>query len=64
MSSNFTHTVLGRTGIRVHRLGLSATYRPGKRAIYRAIDEGANFFFAFGVDTQMRSVLRDVFRSR
>ncbi|MBM4162716.1 MAG: aldo/keto reductase [Ignavibacteria bacterium] len=64
MSSNFTHTVLGRTGICVHRLGLSATYRPGKRAIYRAIDEGANFFFAFGVDTQMRSVLRDVFKSK
>lgn len=64
MSNSLTHTVLGSTGIAVHRLGISATYRPGKQAIYRAIDEGANFFFAFGVDTQMRSVLRDVFKSK
>jgi aryl-alcohol dehydrogenase-like predicted oxidoreductase len=63
MSENFTHTVLGSTGMRVHRLGLSATYRPGKRTIHRAIDEGVNFFFGFGVDTQLTSVLRDVFKS-
>jgi aryl-alcohol dehydrogenase-like predicted oxidoreductase len=63
MSENFTHTVLGSTGMRVHRLGISATYRPGKHTIHRAIDEGVNFFFGFGIDTQLTSVLRDVFKS-
>jgi aryl-alcohol dehydrogenase-like predicted oxidoreductase len=62
MTQNFTHTTLGKTGIPVHRLGLSATYRPGKKTIYKAIDEGINFFFFFGMDTQMISVLRDVMR--
>ncbi len=63
MTSDFNHTVLGKTGFPVHRLGLSATYRPGKKTIYKAIDEGINFFFVFGFDTQMSSVLRDVFKT-
>ena len=37
------------------------TYRPGKDVIYRAIDEGLNYFFCYGFDGQMTSVLRDVF---
>ena len=45
MSAEFLHSTLGRSGLRVHRLGLSATYRPGKAAIYRALDEGINYFF-------------------
>jgi len=64
MDQDFTHTTLGNTGIKVHRLGLSATYRPGKQTIYKAIDAGLNFFFCFGIDTQMIHVLRDVFKSR
>jgi len=64
MDQDFTHTMLGRTGIKVHRLGLSATYRPGKQTIYKAIDAGVNFFFCFSIDTQMIHVLRDVFKSR
>lgn len=63
MNSDFNHATLGRTGIPVFRLGLSASYRPGKRAIYRSIEEGINFFFAFGMDTQMTSALRDVIRN-
>lgn len=63
MKSDFAHGVLGRTGMPVHRLGLSATYRPGKKAIFKALDGGINFFFAFGWDTQMTGVLREVFRS-
>ena len=39
MSTDFFHSTLGRSGLRVHRLGLSATYRPGKAAIHRALDE-------------------------
>jgi aryl-alcohol dehydrogenase-like predicted oxidoreductase len=60
MDTGFTHTILGKTGLKVHRLGLAATYWPGKKAIYRAIDEGLNLFFCFGIDKQMLSVLRDV----
>ena len=63
MNQDFLHTTLGKTGIAVHRLGLSATYRPGKRAIYRALDEGVNYFFLYGFDRQMVRVLRDVLRS-
>ena len=64
MSQDFTHTTLGNTGISVHRLGLSATNRPGKKAVYKAIDEGLNYFLLFGFDTQMISVLRDVLRRK
>jgi aryl-alcohol dehydrogenase-like predicted oxidoreductase len=57
------YTALGKTGITVSRLGLSATYRPGKPTIYKALDEGVNFFFGFGIDTQMTSVMRDVLKT-
>ncbi|MBU8933936.1 MAG: aldo/keto reductase [candidate division Zixibacteria bacterium] len=59
MIQDFTHSVLGRTGIEVHRLGLSATYRPGKKTLHRALDAGLNYVFMYGFDTQMKSVLRD-----
>lgn len=64
MERDFTHTTLGRTGLKVFRLGLSATYRPGKKTIYKALDEGVNFFFWFGFDTQMTKVLREVIKSK
>lgn len=50
--------------MRVHRLGLSATYRPGKKTIYKALDQGLNYFFFFGLDTQMISVLRETLRHK
>ena len=59
MSQDFTHTTLGNTGISVHRLGLSATNRPGKKAIYKAIDEGLNYFLLFGFDTAVISGTTD-----
>jgi aryl-alcohol dehydrogenase-like predicted oxidoreductase len=61
---DFSHTTLGKTGLEVHRLGLSASYRPGKEAIHRAADAGVNFFFSYGFDRQMISVLRELFGSR
>jgi len=64
MPSDFTQAILGRTGLSVHRLGLSATYRPGKQTIHRAIDAGINLFFGFGLDTQLTSAMREVLRSR
>jgi len=62
LNQDFTHTKLGSTGIAVNRLGLSASYRPGKRAIYKALDGGLNYFFCYGFDTQMIGVLRDLLK--
>lgn len=59
MQHDFLHATLGRVPTPVFRLGLSATYRPGKNAIRAAIDEGVNYFFLFAIDTQMRAVLRE-----
>ncbi len=64
MSQDFLQGVLGNTGIEVHRLGLSASYRPGKKTIYKALDEGLNFFFYYGFDWQMTDTLRDLFKTR
>jgi predicted aldo/keto reductase-like oxidoreductase len=64
MNCDFTHTTLGKTAIPLHRLGLSATYRPGKKTIYCALDEGLNYFFAFGIDGQMIKVLREMQRDK
>jgi aryl-alcohol dehydrogenase-like predicted oxidoreductase len=60
MMQDFTHAVLGHSGLKVHRLGLSATYRPGKETIHKALDEGVNYFFAYGFDSQVIKTLRDV----
>lgn len=64
MAADFTHSILGHTGLKVFRLGLSASYRPGKAAIRKAIDAGINYFFCYGFDTQMTGVLRDVGKSQ
>jgi len=64
MNQDFFQTTFGSSSITVQRLGLSATYRPGKKAIHKALDEGLNFFFCFGIDTQMIGVLRRVLKSK
>jgi aryl-alcohol dehydrogenase-like predicted oxidoreductase len=58
MDDAFLQGTLGRTGLRVHRLGLSASYRPGERTVERALDEGMNYCFCYGFDGQMNRVLR------
>lgn len=63
MPDKFSSTVLGSTGMQVSRLGLSATYRPGKNAIYFALDQGINYFFGFGIDSHMTKVMREVLKS-
>jgi predicted aldo/keto reductase-like oxidoreductase len=63
MEQDFWETTLGKTGLRVRRVGLSATYRPGVKTVHRALDEGINYFFAFGLDGQMFRGLRDVLRT-
>jgi aryl-alcohol dehydrogenase-like predicted oxidoreductase len=62
LTEDFLHTTLGSKGQKIHRLGLSASHWPGKKTIYRALDEGLNFFFFFRIDRQMIAVLKDVFR--
>jgi aryl-alcohol dehydrogenase-like predicted oxidoreductase len=64
MNPDFLHTTLGATGLAVHRLGLSSTYRPGKKTLFRALDEGMNYFFGYGFDSQMFQVLREVMKGR
>jgi aryl-alcohol dehydrogenase-like predicted oxidoreductase len=63
MTNSIMDRVFGSTGQQVFPLGLSATYWPGKKTVYKAIDEGINFFFGFGVDRQLFSVLREVIKS-
>ncbi len=60
MNESFTHSTLGNTRLKVHRLGLSASYYPGKKTIYKAVDSGLNLFFGFGIDMQMTKVMKDV----
>jgi len=62
MTPDFTHTTFGSTGLSVYRLGLSATYRPGKHTVFRAVDEGINLFFGFGIDTQMTAAMREILK--
>ena len=64
MQADFLKTTLGKTGAPVCRVGLSATYRPGRAAIYKALDEGINYLFFFGIDTQMTAVIRDAVAPR
>ena len=53
----------GSTGMQISRLGLSTSYRPGVRTVELAIDEGVNFFFGFGIDTQLAKGLRNAFKA-
>ena len=64
MNEEFTHTIFGSTGKKVFRLGLSATYRPSREAIHKAIDEGVNFFFCYGFDSNVTKTLRDLPKSK
>ena len=48
----------------VSPLGLSASYYPGRKAVYAAAEAGVNLFFAFGVDVQMIRALRLLMPSR
>ncbi len=62
MITSFETAELGQTGISARRMGLSATYWPGRKALYRAVDQGVTVFFCYGFDLQMIRTLRDLFR--
>jgi aryl-alcohol dehydrogenase-like predicted oxidoreductase len=56
----FLASRLGPSNQQVFRLGLSASYFPGTRAVRAAIDEGVNYFFGYAVDTQLTRVVRSL----
>ncbi len=64
MPTGFQHRPFGNTGVSVSPLGLSASYYPGRKAVYAAVEEGVNLFFSFGFDVQMTRTLREVMPSR
>jgi predicted aldo/keto reductase-like oxidoreductase len=57
---DFLHSTFGQSGIPVFRLGMSASYRPGRDAVHKALDAGVNFFFCYGFDGQMVKTLREL----
>ena len=63
-TKRFDRAILGSTNMSVCRLGLSASYRPGDRAIRYAIGQGVDYFFGYGFDTQLVRVLREEFGTR
>jgi aryl-alcohol dehydrogenase-like predicted oxidoreductase len=60
MIEDFAHGTLGGLNRRVYRLGLSGTYRPGRDAIHKALDEGVNYLFCYGFDGQIVSTVREM----
>ncbi len=64
MQQEFWRAPLARLGTRACRIGLSATYRPGRATVMRALDEGLNYFLFFGFDTHMTSVLPGAIAAR
>lgn len=59
-AASFQYATLGGLDRTVFRLGLSASYRPGKDAVRRALEAGVEVFFCYGFDRQMTHVLRDL----
>ena len=64
MQQDFLRAPLAKLGTPVCRVGLSATYRPGRITVHKALDEGLNYFLYFGFDNHMVRVLRDNIRSQ
>jgi aryl-alcohol dehydrogenase-like predicted oxidoreductase len=64
MMQTFDTATFGRSRQPVCRVGFAATYRPGLEIVRKAIDEGINYFFCYGFDSQTISTLREAFRSR
>ena len=64
MTQDFLRVPLGKIGTPVCRIGLSASYRPGRETVFKALDEGLNYFLFFGFDNHMTSVLRETLIGR
>jgi aryl-alcohol dehydrogenase-like predicted oxidoreductase len=61
---SFQEAQFGSFHRKVLRLGFSASYRPGEETIHRALDAGVQVFFAYGFDSQMVRVMREIPPSR
>lgn len=61
MSPHFESASFGKERKPVFRLGFAASYRPGKDTVYKAIEEGINYFFCYGFDSQLINALREIF---
>lgn len=57
---NFTKAPFGSLNREVFRLGFSASYRPRRETVHRALDAGIQVFFAYGFDSQLIRVLREI----
>jgi predicted aldo/keto reductase-like oxidoreductase len=57
MQDNFLRAPLAKLGTPTCRTGLSASYRPGRETVFRALDEGLNYYFFLGFDTHMTRFL-------
>jgi len=64
MGQEFLRAPLAKLGTPVCRIGLSASYRPGRETVYKAFDEGIDYFFFFGIDNQMTRALGDAIGAR
>ena len=64
MPRDFLRSPLAKLGTPVCRIGLSATFRPGRQTVHKALDEGLNYFLYFGFDNHMTGVLRERLGSR
>ncbi|HSW38426.1 MAG TPA: aldo/keto reductase [Acidobacteriota bacterium] len=62
-AGDYRYSVLGKTGIKVCRMGLSGTYRPGRETVHHAREKGIDLFFCYGFDTQMIGALREMLRN-
>lgn len=60
MRFDFRSATLGKLPQRLFRLGLSASYWPGRETVFRAADLGVNLFFLYGFDGQMVGALREL----
>jgi aryl-alcohol dehydrogenase-like predicted oxidoreductase len=58
------HSVLGRTGRIVFRLGLSGSYHPGEATLHAGLDAGMNYVLWYWWQKDMARVLREVFPAR
>ena len=64
MPDGFLHAPLGSLAPDVCRIGFSASYRPGRETVHRAIDEGIGYYFYYGFDTHLTRVLPGAIGSR
>jgi aryl-alcohol dehydrogenase-like predicted oxidoreductase len=65
MKDSSQKVILGRTNLKVSRLGIGSSYGVSEKACHKAFDEGVNYFFWGSVRTTgMCLAIREIARSR